>query len=70
MLPLPLTNFHRHISQVTFLKSVLHHSPVDVIVYVLFGRKVASIVSGRYFLATKQVISKVLPQVASHFMDT
>ena len=48
MLPMLLTNFHRHISLVTFRQSVLHHSPVHVIMYVLFGRKVATIVNRWY----------------------
>ena len=45
---MPLINFYRHISLVTFRQSILHHSPADVIIYVLFGKKVATIVNGWY----------------------
>ena len=48
MLLMPLSNFYRHISLVTFRQPILHHNPVDVIMYVLFSRKVATIVNGWY----------------------
>ena len=48
MLLMPLINFYRHIILVTFRQPILHHSPVDVIMYVLFSRKVATIVNGWY----------------------